>query len=193
MSSSANKNKSAAVKFAEAQVSFPFHHFILQTQSKTKNPSQKPEHKSLQQRRLERQEIKRRLSLHHAPNTAAAQYATTKRLDPITVHPIVRVVDRLRHPYREAYSQDGRHVKYEFKWAVLVVGEENFEYNFLGPRKVLKKESTLNQLGMKAGLPLEILSWLLGDTEGEELIMPTTEIDSEDSDGWSQVGRPPIY
>jgi len=56
-----------------------------------------------------------------------------------------------------------------FNWAMAVVGENHFEYNFRDVRKVLKPGSPLHLRGQAAGLPWVILAWLAGNPATDQL------------------------
>jgi len=138
---------------------------------------QDPEHQR------QRAEQKHHLSLLHEPNIASVRHAAAKKLG-AHVSAIVDIITQLRSPPGDWFSENGKVVTYKFDWAVKVVGEQNFEYDFRHPRKVLVKGSALRSEGLTAGLPLEILRWLCGEPGTEELVLPVERIDSEDSEDW---------
>jgi len=92
---------------------------------------------------------------------------------------VIAAVKAFRNPPQENHSEDGTTVTLEFSWAVRIVGEDKFEYNFRDDRKVLKRSSPLRIQGVAAGLPINILKWLAGNPATETLILQVMELNND--------------
>ncbi|KAF2792646.1 hypothetical protein K505DRAFT_387124 [Melanomma pulvis-pyrius CBS 109.77] len=110
-----------------------------------------------------------------APTPIPSRIATQPAIDPS----VVDAVFRLQTPPEEAYNRRHNMITLQFKWAIEIVGEQNFECNFRDPRKVLGRSTPLYNQGIMAGLPLKILAWLAGTPGTEELVLPIEIFDAK--------------
>jgi hypothetical protein len=61
----------------------------------------------------------------------------------------------------------------------MIIGDENFGYNFRQGRKVICRNAPLWALRTEAGIPKIILSRLAGNPDMEELVVPIEIFDGE--------------
>jgi hypothetical protein len=116
------------------------------------------------------------------PNNALATpvFCSSPIPNPLFVSPeVLHTVHLFKRPLEEALNLRKATITLTFKWAVKIIGEENFGYNFQQGRKVICQDAPLWVQRTEAGVPKAILAWLAGKPDTEELIVPIEIFDGE--------------
>jgi hypothetical protein len=90
-------------------------------------------------------------------------------------------------PTHEYYSEDRKMVTLTKNWAIAIIGKEHFESPSQPPQHILCPKNEIAERGVKFGLRMEVLAWLLSTRD--TVTLPASLFSGVISEGVSRLGE----
>ncbi|KAF2242655.1 hypothetical protein BU26DRAFT_510484 [Trematosphaeria pertusa] len=102
---------------------------------------------------------------------------------PAANDPLEAIVNRPRNPPPEAYNASRTVVTLPLQWAIGVIGVDQFREEETINRRILRSSSEVRQRGVAAGVPVDVLAWLVGAPATETVELSAEVFKGENKDG----------